>query len=172
MKKIYIFTLIIISLGIASCKREATPMCCVLPTSDAELTEHLNSKSYETPDIHAVMGTDTLTFTSAGNDGIFGNDFLLDSLIIKLRYTGVGTYNLATGKAYYYTVLSPTVPRDVNSPVNFYSADDTFNNTLTISSYNQSSGKMTGTFNLRFVNTANNANETLSGAVFRVPVVK
>jgi hypothetical protein len=171
MKKSY---LLIIGLFITitfSCKKNEK-LCCVLPTSDSRETAERNGILYETPDVHGALSTDSIAITSAGLAGISNNDFILDSLSVKLKYTGIGTYKLSQNQVYYFIRLSLTNTYSANTPVNTYTLDTNFDNSLTISDYNSSTNIMSGTFSVKFIDPNSATDISLLSGTFMFPVSK
>jgi hypothetical protein len=151
-----------------SCKKEIKN-CCVLPIPQAKLTAERNNTLYETPDVHGIIRNDSITFTFAGQADVTSSDFTLDSLFIKLKYNGAGTYSLANADAAYFTIISDIHPAPANSPTTDYQLNPLYNNTLIITGYDQTSGKLTGTFNVEFLNSTSAAVNFLNGN-FYLPV--
>jgi len=162
MKKLIYLIFSIALIATLSCKKD-TRNCCVLPIPQAELTAERNNKLYVTPDVHGAISNDSITFTFAGQAGSTSTDFTFDSLFVKLKYKGVGTYDLANTGASYFTIVSNVHPAPANSPTTNYQLNPQYNNTLVITGYDQNTGKMTGTFNMEFLNSSSTAVSLLSG---------
>ena len=163
-----IFSLLIMVLG---CKK-VQPLCCGLAPGNHIETAQRNGMIYETPDIHGTLSTDSILITSAGQVSIPDTAITLDSLSVNIKYTGPGTYKLLPGQVYYFIRYTHIVPYAPNTPVTTYLPDPAFNSSLTISSYDQSTTIMTGTFNLKFLNPKSNTDISILSGVFMFPVVK
>jgi hypothetical protein len=92
----------------------------------------------------------------------------LDSLAIKIAYTSTGSYKLAGNQVFYATF-------NQNGALNSYNLDNTFDNEITISSYqapdnpymtNTNAVEIKGTFNIKFIDPNNPAGISFSNGNF------
>ncbi|MDB5122914.1 MAG: hypothetical protein JWP94_1043 [Mucilaginibacter sp.] len=84
---------------------------------------------------------DTITIKAIGiNQAPFQ-----DTLNVRVRYTGTGDYKLVKSQVSYHSRAGGT------APVDKYTLDTLYANTLTITAYDQTAVTMKGTFNIKFV---------------------
>lgn len=115
--------------------------CCVPPESLNYLRAQKDSVSWEADPANSTVKNDTITIVGTTNNP----GALEETLVIGVRFHGLGNYNLTTGQAVYYTTAGNS------TPVIKHDLDTLFANSLNISFY--ASGYIVGTFNLKFVDT-------------------
>ncbi|MDB5136773.1 MAG: hypothetical protein JWP37_3376 [Mucilaginibacter sp.] len=168
MKK---FTWLILGVitSIYACKRDPI-MCCVVAQRTAEITAQKNGVLWSPFFVSgALSNVDSLAITAVS--ATFNTTYTkLDTLNIKLLYANNGTYKLVGNQVYYATFA--------NGTTNSYQIDPTFNNELNITGYqilhnpattNPDEVKVTGTFNIKFIDPANPAGISfLNGNFFTI----
>jgi hypothetical protein len=88
-----------------------------------------------------TLSNDTITIKAIGiNEVPFQ-----DTLNVRLKYTGTGAYQLVKSQVSYHSWAGGT------APVNKYTLDTLYANTLTISAYDQTASTIKGSFNIKFI---------------------
>ncbi|MBJ7882878.1 DUF6252 family protein [Gelidibacter salicanalis] len=99
------------------------------------------------PEININHVNDTLTLLGSGNEQV---------IVFKIKFNGVGTYNLSGSQASYYT----TIGGDVITSL--YTLDENFSSQITVTNYNLEENIVKGNFELlllkKWSNPENNVN--------------
>lgn len=115
--------------------------CCVPPGSTVYMRAQKDSVLWEA-DPSATVSNDTITLI--GRTAKPGA--LLETLVIKIKYHGLGDYNITNDQALYYTTAGQS------TPIVKHELDSLFSNTLNVFFY--APGNIVGSFNLKFINTS------------------
>lgn len=138
----------------------------------AVITAEKNGTPWSPQGVEANIGNDSLTInaTSLVMPSYTIAATKIDSMTLKIAYTGPGVYKLAGSQNLYGTFNS-------NGALNKYTLDPTFNNTLNITSYqtlansatlNPSEHMITGTFSFKFTDPGNPAGISFSNGSFYI----
>jgi len=115
--------------------------CCVPPESQVYIRAQKDSALWEANPANNTVKNDTIIIVGTTNNP----GALEETLVIGVKYNGLGNYNLATGQAVYYTTAGHS------TPIIKHDIDTLFANSLNISFY--ASGYIVGSFNLKFIDT-------------------
>jgi hypothetical protein len=94
-----------------------------------------------------ISSSDSLNMKGIGANN--GNRH--DTLTFQVKYKGPGTYSLNPAFAFYHSSVGN------GPPFNSYKLDTLFRNTLVVSSYDQTTGNLEGSFSIKFTNPADPA---------------
>ena len=144
MKKYLLILLSATALFMTSCYKRRD--CCVLPKRDAFITAEKSGVQWEGIPTTTVFSQDTINVYAGNFKTGLEENF---GFLIKVSTTAI-SYTLKGNQAYYFN----TVGRDVS--VSGYKLDDTFTNQVTVTSYDQSTKTITGTFQMKFIKTYDN----------------
>lgn len=135
--------------------------CCVPPQSQVYLKAQKDSVLWNASPANTTIQNDTVTIVGTTNNP----GALLETLVIKVKYNGLGNYNLTNGQAVYYTTAGQS------APIIKHDIDTLFSNSLNIFFY--APGNIVGSFNLKFINNPSSAKDIafLQGA-FEIPLHK
>jgi hypothetical protein len=166
MKRVLFF--IGVLLFFTACKK--MDCCMVSYSSKISMTAQKNGGAWSADTATASMKNDTITL-----NGNIPNSYLKpgpwpESISISVKYSGSSTYSLSKNQVIYVTQFGPDAV-----PSFLLNIDTTFNNTLTITNYDQVNNIISGTFNLKFINNSNPSNITyitFSDGKFLVPLKK
>ncbi len=165
MKKLILILFSVLVLFHLSCIPEK---CCMPPQPSAHIMAEKNGVSWSSFYVKAsISNLDSLGLTaSATTDSIYPIG-KLDSLNIKISYTGNHTYSLHSNQVFYATFRKGVTKS--------YKLDTTYNNVLNISGYeilhnpatlNPDPIKITGTFDLKFTDPENPAGISFTNGNF------
>jgi hypothetical protein len=144
MKKYLLILLSATTLLMAACAKRKD--CCVLPKNDQFITAEKSGVQWQAPPSASMFSQDTVSVYAGNFKTGFEENF---SFFFKVSTTAI-SYTLKGNQAYYFN----TVGRDVS--VSGYKLDDTFTNQVTVTSYDQSTKTITGTFQMKFIKTYDN----------------
>jgi hypothetical protein len=157
------------SLFIVSCTK---PNGCDPAQMTAQITAQRNGVLWRPLFVKgSLSAADSLTLSAASastNSGLYTR---VDSLSIKFLCTGIGNYKLHDNQVFYATFT--------NTVLNNYKIDTTYNNALNITGYqslnnssmmNPNQIRITGTFNVKFIDPNNPAGISFSGGAFNTVV--
>src|SRR5471032_693932 len=111
--------------------------CCVPPESQVYIRAQKDSVSWEANPANTTVQNDTITIVGTTNNPAA----LQETLMIKVKYTGLGNYNLVNDQAVYYTTAGQS------APIVTHKLDSLFANSLNIFFY--APGNIVGSFNLK-----------------------
>jgi len=165
MKKLVLILFSVFVLFHLSCIPEK---CCMSPQPSSHIMAEKNGVSWASFYVRAtITNLDSLSVAaSATTDSIYPIG-KLDSLNIKILYTGNSTYSLRSRQAFYATFT--------HGITKSYKLDTTYNNVLNITGYetlhnpattNPDPIKVTGTFDLKFTDPNNPAGIHFSNGNF------
>lgn len=135
MKKVmYLLFASLIMFGTA-CKHNN---CCVPPPAQGFIRAMKNGSDWSgNPASSNIVGDMAAVFATN-----FSNS-LEETLTLQFKFTGTGTYSLKdTPSRYYNTIGGDAVTRE-------YQLDDTFDNSITVTSYDAGTNLITGDFNVK-----------------------
>jgi hypothetical protein len=170
MKKLTWLILGVIT-SIYACKRDPViNICCDVAQRTTAITAQKNGVIWNPFFVSGSLSNiDSLAITAVSTSFNTTNT-KLDTLNIKLLYANIGTYKLTGNQVYYATFA--------NGTINSYQIDPTFNNELDVTGYetlhnpattNPDEVKITGTFNIKFIDPANPAGISfLNGNFFTI----
>ena len=167
MKKLTFLAASILLLFIYSCQPEHNCGCMTAIPIKEVMTAERNGVAWQLPIVKSTFINDTIRI--ATNSISIPSNTEKDSLNLSVLYVGTGNYKLTAKQAAYFTGLHSS-----GLPAN-YVLDTTFDNTLDITSYQVMDNpyttvtdpvKITGTFNLRFINPANTTSVSLLDGKF------
>jgi len=115
--------------------------CCVPPGSQNYIRAQKDSVLWDADPANTTVNNDTVTIVGKTNKP----GTLQETLVIRVKYNGLGNYNLTNGQAVYYTTAGQS------APVVKHDIDTLFANSLNIFFY--APGNIVGSFNLKFINT-------------------
>ncbi|MBD1364838.1 hypothetical protein IDJ77_13535 [Mucilaginibacter sp. ZT4R22] len=130
MKKLTLPALIILCLFTAACSKRN---CCVPPVIAPYIGADKNSVKWTAEATAEKQGTDTLLIVGSQTE---------ERLIMRLKFTGKGTYTLQNTQAFYFT----TIGGDVFT--SRYNVDNTAASTLTVTNYDEATKLVSGTYSL------------------------
>ena len=127
--------------------------CCSLQPSPFFMIAQKNGASWRADTASASLNNDTITITGDIPDVFLNSGPWPETLRFKVKNNGPGTYRLPKNQVFYVTQFGPdAVP-------SFQLFTDTlYNNTLTITRFDQAGHVISGTFDLKFVNNYNPSN--------------
>lgn len=153
MKKLIIIVFSAIVLFNLSCLPDK---CCHPPQPSSAMTAEKNGEPWTTRYVKGTISDlDTITISALNIETMTDTIRKLDSLNIRIRYNGKGSYDLHANQVFYATFTK--------SSVNSFKIDTSFNNRLNITNYQifENSGpspnqiKITGTFIIKFIDPTN-----------------
>jgi hypothetical protein len=155
MKKLIILLFAALALFNTSCLPDK---CCEPPQSNFYLSAQKDGTPWNAYPVGYAIKNDTITITGTGvNAGP-----QLDSLAIRLKYTGPGNYKLLKNQGYYYYYVGHS------GPVMLYNLDSLYDNNLNIINYDQTRNIISGTFNLKFAGTNNTTDASFLDGKFYI----
>jgi hypothetical protein len=168
MRKILYFILGLSLLAVSCIK----PNGCDPAQMTAAITAQRNGVSWRPLFVKGTLSAaDSLTLSAtsgSANSGLYNK---VDSLAFTFFCTGTGNYKLSSNQVFYATFAS--------TGLNKYKIDTTYNNALNITGYqsldnastmNPNQIKITGTFNIKFIDPNNSAGISFSGGTFNTVV--
>lgn len=169
MKKLT-YLILVIALFSSSClKTHVSPNCCTPAQRWSEITAQKNGVLWNPFFANGVLSNiDSLHIAAASVSISTGSYVKLDTLSIKLLYNSPGVYKLQGNQIYYGTFANGTITQS-------YQIDPTYNNEINITGYetlhnpattNPDMIKITGTFNIRFIDPNNPAGISFSNGSF------
>jgi hypothetical protein len=155
MKNLVYLILLVPLFGLSSC---GSKICCTPAQRPGELTAQRNGANWSPLYVGGFIGqTDSITMMATNiQPATFTK---LDTLCLKISYSDNGTYKLTGNQVFYGTF-------NTNGAVTSYQLDPSFNNEITITGFevlynpatlNPDPTKVTGTFNLKFIDPNNPA---------------
>jgi len=130
MKKLTLLILIVLGLFTAGCSKRN---CCVSPAIALYIGADKNMVKWTGEATAEKQGTDTLLIIGSKTE---------ERLIMRLKFTGKGTYTFQNTQAFYFT----TVGGDVFTSE--YELDKTAASTLTVTAYDETNRLISGSYSL------------------------
>jgi hypothetical protein len=165
MKKIISVIFSIIILFNLSCKSDK---CCVLPQPSSHMAADKNGTAWNSFNVIGKLTVvDSLNIYAISGEENAGAYIKADSLNIKILYSDKGTYPLHGNQVFYATFT--------NGVTKSYKLDTTYNNVFSIIGYetlhnpattNPDEIKLTGTFDLKFIDPNNPSGISFSNGSF------
>lgn len=156
MKKLTLITLAILALFNSACRSDK---CCTPAPQKQFIIAQKNGASWTADPSSSNIQGDMVA--------LFGTNFsssIEETLTMQFKVSGTGNYPLKNTQALYYN----TIGRDVMT--SRYQLDDSFANSVNVTSYNSNTNIISGTFSLKLkrvypdsVNTAQNGIQFLEG---------
>jgi hypothetical protein len=137
--------------------------CCVPPGSTVYMRAQKDSVQWEADPSTSTIRNDTITIIGKTDKP----GALQETLGIKIKYNGLGNYNLHNDEAFYYTTAGQS------TPVVSHKLDSLFANSVNIFFYDPGSGTIVGSFNMKFISSPSSLKDIafLQGS-FEVPLHK
>jgi hypothetical protein len=167
MKKSACFILVLILLTAFACK-PIVRYCCDVAQRWAEIDALKNGVAWSPQYVNGVLtDIDSLKIAAMSGTATGTNFVKTDTLIIKIFYTGTGTYKLTNNRVFYATFANGAITR--------YNIDTTYNNVLNITSYQKLENpatptpdpvEMKGTFDIKLIDPNSPAGISISNATF------
>jgi hypothetical protein len=157
-----------ISLFIVSCK----PNGCDPAQMSAQITAQRNGAIWRPAFVKGSLNAaDSLTLSATSASTNSSGYTKVDSLVFTVFCSGTGSYKLHDNQVFYATFT--------NNGLNEYKIDTTYNNALNITGYqslnnsspmNPNQIKITGTFDIKFIDPNNPAGISFSNGTFNTVV--
>jgi hypothetical protein len=155
MNKLTYFIGLLVTLVFSACSH----YCCDAPRPDNFMNAQRNNETWTAVANGIRLTGDTLNIIGIG---VNAGSNLHDTLAFKIKYTTPGNYKPTLNQVSYHSTIGN------GSPLSTYKLDTLFSNSITVTGYNETTNRLTGTFALKFADPANSGSISFLYGNFKV----